>query len=162
MPREPGILTGARKSEILKLKWGEIDVRHKQIRLQISKTGQKSIYLSPPMLELLERIPRIKDNPYVFCGKKEGTHLVNIKDPWGKIRKAAKMEHWHLHDFRHSYASTAVVGGHYLMSVGKILGHKNLKTTQRYAHLANDPVQTANDAISQKIAASMAQKKENF
>jgi len=149
------ILSGARKNEILHLKWKDIDLRYKFIRLQSSKTGQKTIYLSPPMIELLNSIPRMEGNPYVFCGKKQGQPLDNIKDAWGKIRKAAGMEHWRLHDFRHNYASTAVLDGCHLMVVGKILGHKNTKTTERYAHLANTPVQLANDAVSLQIAASL-------
>jgi len=86
------ILTGARRSEILTLKWNNVDFERKLIRLQESKTGQKTIYLSAPAMQLLTEIPRIENNPYVICGKKEGAHLVNIKTPWNKIRKNAGLE----------------------------------------------------------------------
>jgi integrase len=152
------ILTGARCSEILTLKWQDVDFERKLIRLQKSKTGQKTIYLSAPALQLLSEIPRIQDNPFVICGKKEGSHLVNIKDPWGEIRKDAGLSDVRIHDLRHNFASTAVGTGHHLKVIGSLLGHANTKTTERYAHLANDPLQTANEAISNKILDAMTNK----
>lgn len=157
------LLTGARCDEILTLKWIDVDYERKLIRLQESKTGQKTIYLSAPALQLLQSIPRIEGNPYVICGKKEGTHLVNIKDPWGKIRKAAGLTDVRIHDLRHNYASTAVASGYHLKVIGSLLGHANTKTTERYAHLANDPLQTANEAVGRKIldALTTKPKKDN-
>lgn len=148
-------LTGARSNEILTLKWDNVDFERKLIRLQESKTGQKTIYLSAPALQVLSQIPRIEGNPYVICGKKEGAHLVNIKDPWIEIRKNAKLQDLRLHDLRHNYASTAVAAGHHLKIIGSLLGHSETKTTERYAHLANDPLQTANEAISNRILDAM-------
>jgi len=152
------LLTGARCNEILTLRWEDIIFERKLIRLQESKTGQKTIYLSAPALQLLTEIPRIENNPYVICGKKEGAHLVNIKDPWSEIRKNAGLEDVRLHDLRHNYASTAVASGHHLKVIGSLLGHADTKTTERYAHLANDPLQTANEAISKKILDAMTTK----
>ncbi|MCD8566595.1 MAG: site-specific integrase [Alphaproteobacteria bacterium] len=149
------IFTGARRNEILTLKWENVDFQNRQLRLQESKTGQKSIYLSAPALQLLSTIPRVEGNPYVICGKNEGEHLVNIKNPWGKIRKKAGLEKLRLHDLRHNYASTAVATGHHLKVVGALLGHSEIKTTERYAHLANDPVQTANETVSNRILNAM-------
>ncbi len=149
------LLTGARCNEILTLKWSDVDFSRKLIRLQESKTGQKTIYLSASALQLLSEIPRIEDNPYVICGKKEGSHLVNIKDPWGDIRKKAGLTDVRIHDLRHNYASTAVASGHHLKVIGSLLGHSNTKTTERYSHLANDPLQTANEAISKRILDAM-------
>lgn len=149
------ILTGARRNEILTLKWEDINFKYRLIRLQESKTGQKTIYLSAPALQLLSEIPRIDGNPYVICGLKAGTHLINIKSAWGKIRRDAGLEGVRLHDLRHNYASTAVTSGHHLKIIGSLLGHKETKTTERYAHLANDPLQTANEAISKRIMDSM-------
>lgn len=152
------LLTGARCNEILSLKWADVDFERKLIRLQVSKTGQKTIYLSAPALQLLSALPRIEDNPYVICGKKEGSHLVNIKDPWDEIRTAAKLTDVRIHDLRHNYASTAIASGHHLKVIGSLLGHSDTKTTERYAHLANDPLQTANETISKKILDAMTSK----
>lgn len=149
------ILTGARRSEILTLKWENVDFQNKLIRLQESKTGQKTIYLSAPALQVLSEIPRMENNPYVICGKKEGTHLVNIKDPWNEIRKNAGLDDVRLHDLRHNYASMAVASGHHLKVIGSLLGHADTQTTERYAHLADDPLQAANEAISNRILNAM-------
>lgn len=152
------ILTGARRNEILTLKWSDVDFECNLIRLQESKTGQKTIYLSAPALQVLGEIPRIKGNPYVICGKKEGAHLVNIKDPWMEIRENAGLEGVRIHDIRHNYASTAIITGHHLKVVGALLSHQSSKTTERYMHLSNDPVQSANEAISTRIQATMTTK----
>lgn len=152
------ILTGARSGEILSLKWEDVDFKNKIIRLQESKTGQKTIHLSAPALQILQEIPRIEDNPYVICGKKDGTHLINIKDPWTEIREIADLDDVRIHDLRHNYASTAVTTGHHLKVIGSLLGHADTKTTERYAHLANDPLQTANEAISGRILEAMTKK----
>lgn len=149
------ILTGARCSEILTLQWKDVDFERRLIRLQESKTGQKTIYLSAPALQLLSEIPRIEENPFVICGKNEGAHLVNIKDPWRKIRKNAGLEDVRIHDLRHNFASTAVASGHHLKIIGSLLGHTDTQTTERYAHLSNDPLQTANEAISKRILDAM-------
>lgn len=149
------LLTGARVNEILTLQHKDVDFKHKLVRLQESKTGQKTIYLSAPALQLLSEIPHIKGNPYVICGKNEGAHLINIKDPWREIRKNAGLEDVRLHDLRHNYASTAVTAGHHLKVIGSLLGHADTQTTERYAHLANDPLQTANEAISNRILDAM-------
>ena len=152
------LLTGARCNEILTLKWDDVDFVRRLIRLQESKTGQKTIYLSAPALQLLSEIARIEDNPFVICGRNEGAHLVNIKDPWIEIRKNAGLEDVRIHDLRHNYASTAVASGQHLKVIGTLLGHANTKTTERYAHLANDPLQTANETISKKILDAMTTK----
>ncbi len=149
------ILTGARCNEILTLQWRDVDFQNRLIRLQESKTGQKTIFLSAPALQILTEIPRIANNPFVICGQKEGSHLVNIKDPWRKIRKNAGLEDVRIHDLRHNFASSGVASGHHLKIIGSLLGHADTATTERYAHLANDPLQTANEAISSRILAAM-------
>ncbi|NCC61284.1 MAG: DUF4102 domain-containing protein [Verrucomicrobiae bacterium] len=152
------ILTGARLNEILTLKWDEVDLKNKQIRLGDSKTGAKSIYLSAPARKVLSEIPKIEENPYVICGRFGDSHLVNLTKPWKIIRKRAGMPDLRLHDLRHNFASTAVVTGHHLKIVGALLGHADTQTTERYAHLANDPLQNASESISQRILTAMTTK----
>jgi len=148
-------LTGARLSEILTLQWEHVYFDRQQLRLPDSKTGQKSIYLNAPTLEVLAAIPRLEDNPYVICGEKPGAHLVNLQRPWQRIRKAAGLENVRLHDLRHSFASVAVGGGMSLPVIGALLGHSQPQTTQRYAHLSADPLKAASDAVGERIAAAM-------
>ena len=70
---------------------------------------------------------------------------------WKKICKLAELKDFRLHDLRHTYASFAVSGGFSLPIIAKMLGHADIKTTERYAHLHQDPVKKAIDDVSLKI-----------
>jgi integrase len=120
-----------------------------------SKTGRKTIRLNAPALALLHEIPRLDGNAYVICGERPWRHLVNLEKPWRRIRAAAKLDDVRLHDLRHSYASVAASGGQSLIIIGKLLGHSQPATTARYAHLADDPVKAASEAVGRHIAAAM-------
>jgi integrase len=149
------ILTGARMNEILTLRWEYVDFENGLLRLPDSKTGQKVIFLSPPAIEILEQLPRYENNPHVIIGHKTGMHLVNLRKPWGRIRNAAGINDVRIHDLRHSFASIAASSGMPLPMIGKLLGHSQVSTTQRYAHLADDPLREANNAIGEEIAKVM-------
>ena len=146
------VFTGARKSEILTLRWEWVDFEKKTLNLPDSKTGRKTIYLNAPALEVLSNIPRMEENPYVIVGAKAGQRLVNIQKPWNRVRIDAGMPDLRLHDLRHTFASIAVMGGMSLPMVGALLGHRHAKTTQRYAHLAGDPLHAATEKIGKKMA----------
>ena len=96
-------------------------------------------------------LPRIEGNPFVIVGRKTGSHLVNIRKPWYRIRKAADIEDVRIHDLRHSFASIAVSGGLTLPLIGKLLGHRKSATTERYAHLADNPVRAANEEVAKLL-----------
>lgn len=145
------MFTAARCSEIRTAKWDWVDFSAGELRLPDSKTGQKTIYLSAPALEILNDLPREEGNPYIICGKKPGSHLVNYKDPWARIKKTAGLEDVRPHDLRHSFASIAVSGGMSLPMIGALLGHTQAQTTARYAHLASDPLKAAAGAVSAKL-----------
>ena len=147
--------TGARLNEILTLRWEHVSEEHQCLMLPDSKTGRKAIHLNAPALALLQTIPRLEGNPYVICGEKAGQHLVNIEKPWRRIRAAAKLDDVRLHDLRHSFASVAASGGQSLVIIAKMLGHSQPSTTARYAHLADDPVKAASDAVGRHIATAM-------
>jgi integrase len=149
------ILTGCRKSEILTLQWDYIDFDRAFLRLPDSKTGEKIVPLGAPALELLTSLPRIEGNLFVMPGEKEGRHLVGIPKVWERIRKRAKLDGVRLHDLRHSFASVGAGAGMGLPIVGKLLGHRDPKTTARYAHIADDPAKAAADRISGTIAAAL-------
>ena len=149
------ILTGCRKSEILTLQWEHVDFERAFLRLPDSKTGEKVIPLGAPALELLASLTRIEDNPYVLPGEKEGQHLVGLPRAWGRIRSRANLQGVRLHDLRHSFASVGAGAGMGLPIVGKLLGHRDPKTTARYAHIGDAPAKAAADRISGTIAAAM-------
>ncbi|MDA9976071.1 site-specific integrase [Alphaproteobacteria bacterium] len=147
--------TGCRVSEILSLQWAQVDFDRAMLHLADSKTGQKPVFLSPPALEVLAGLPRVEGNPHVIVGARKGSSLVNIRKPWGRIRERAGLNDVRLHDLRHTYASAAAAGGLSLPMIGRLLGHTQAVTTQRYAHLAADPVRAAADAIGNRLAAAM-------
>jgi integrase len=121
-------------------------------RLPDSKTGAKTIHLPPPALEVLAGLPRLEGNPYVLGARRSTTF---IEKPWRAIREAAALADVRLHDLRHAFASVAASAGLGLPIIGKMLGHTQAQTTQRYAHLANDPVKAAAATVAGKIAAAM-------
>jgi integrase len=149
------ILTGARLGEILQLRWAHVDIEQSALRLPDSKTGRKTIWLNPPALEVMASLPRIDDNPFVFVGQRERSHLVNMQKVWKRICCRAGIANARIHDLRHSYASVAVASGVGLYLTGKILGHLRNTTTERYAHLADDPVRQANDLVGRRIDEAM-------
>jgi integrase len=134
------VLTGCRKSELLNLKWSHVDQAYSCLRLPASKTGAKIVPLGAAALALLDPLPRLAGNPYVFPGAKAGGHLVGLPRFFEGVRRRADLGDVRLHDLRHSFASAGAAGGLSLPLIGALLGHKDPKTTQRYAHLADDPV----------------------
>lgn len=149
------IFTGARLREILNLEWEWVDLERAVLNLPLSKTGKKVIHLPPPALSILASLPRTEKNPFVIVGERPGRPLVNLQKPWTRIRNKAGLQNVRIHDLRHSFASVGASGGASLLVIGKLLGHARQSTTERYAHLAADPVKAAADAIGERIAAAM-------
>lgn len=149
------VFTGARLSEILTLEWAWVNTKKGEARLPDSKTGAKNLQLPPPALAVLESLPRVKGNPYVIVGAKPEAHLVNLQKPWREIRKQAKLPDLRIHDLRHAFASVAASSGMALPIIGKMLGHTQPATTQRYAHLQDDPVKAAAASVANQISADM-------
>ena len=123
-----------------------------EARLPDSKTVAKTIHLPPPALEVLAGLPRLEGNPYVLGGRRSTTF---IEKPWRVIRELAGLRDVRLHDLRHAFASVAASAGMGLPIIGKMLGHTQAQTTQRYAHLASDSVKAEAAAVAGKIAAAM-------
>lgn len=147
--------TGARKSEIARLTWSEVDFDRACLRLADSKTGAKVIPLGPPALAILSGLKRSSGGEFVFPAEVPGRPFQGTEKVWRKVRAAAELRDVRLHDLRHSFASVALLAGDSLSLIGKLLGHKDVKTTARYAHLADDPLRAASDRISSAIARSM-------
>jgi integrase len=145
------MLTGCRLGEIMTLKWDYVDLRAREFRLPDSKTGAKVIHFGKAVADVLKKIERIEDNPWVITGKKEGARLTDLQHPWRRIRARAGLPDLRIHDLRHSYASGALALGEGLPMIGKLLGHTQVQTTARYAHLANDPVKAAAGKVSDFI-----------
>jgi integrase len=169
------ILTGARLGEILTLRWQDVDFERGQAVLSDHKSmttgrsGTKTIHLNPAAMEVLGGLHRIEGNPYIIVGDREGRHLVNLRKIWVRIRDAAALEPYvlpngkvepvRIHDLRHSFASALTNNaGANLLMIGKLLGHSNPSTTQRYAHLLPDQIKRHNDMAGKRIATAMSGK----
>ena len=149
------MLTGCRRNEILSLRWEDVDPAANELHLRDSKTGARTVSLSPEAVKVLAEVPRVADNPFVILGRIKGTHLRNINDPWKIIRERAGLEDVRLHDLRHSFASRALALGESLPMIGKLLGHSRIETTARYAHLARESVHESAARIADSIAADL-------
>jgi integrase len=153
------IFTGCRRDEILKLRWNDVDLDRTMIRLPDSKTGPRTVYLSAPAISVLASLPRIAKNPFVIVGDRDQQHLVNLRKAWVRVCKVARLKGVRLHDLRHSFASVGVSGGASLPIIGRLLGHSKAATTEKYSHLAADPVRAANEAVGNQIEAMMRGRK---
>jgi integrase len=147
------LFTGCRLREILHTRWEDIDFERGLLVLPESKTGKRFVVLNGPALDILSELERL--GPYVIAGDKPEKPRSDLKRPWDRITKHAKLEGLRLHDLRHSFASIGAGGGMGLPIVGKLLGHTQAQTTARYAHLDNDPLKRASEQIAGTIAAAL-------
>ena len=145
------MLTGCRLSEIQKLRWEYVDLDAGELRLPDTKTGGRAVPLAPSAVRLLESLPRDEDNPWVIVGKKRDSYLTDLQHPWRRIRERAELPDVRIHDLRHSFASRALALGEGLPMIGKLLGHTQVQTTARYAHLARDTVKASATRIGDSI-----------
>ncbi len=145
------MLTGCRRSEIQRLRWEHVDLHAGELRLPDTKTGGRTIPLAPSAVRLLASLPRQDDNPWVIVGRRRGAHLTDLERPWRRIRARAALHDVRLHDLRHSFASRALALGEGLPMIGKLLGHTQVQTTARYAHLARDTMKASVARIGDSI-----------
>lgn len=129
------LLTGCRLSEIQYLKWSYI--RDEIIYLPDAKTGPRRVHISPRAQAILRHIERFPDNPYVIVGIVPEQAVTDLQKPWRRIRQEAGITDVRIHDLRHTYASIAAMSGQSLYTIGKLIGHTQVQSTARYAHLAD-------------------------
>jgi integrase len=149
------MLTGCRPGEAMQAQWPELD---KEPGLWVKPSAhvkQRKVHrlpLSPAALELVERLrkKRRSADGWVFPGDIAGEPLKAIHHVWDFVRKRTGIQ-GRPYDLRHSYASVGAGGGLSLLIIGKLLGHTQQRTTQRYAHLADDPLKEAADKIGAVI-----------
>ena len=149
------IFTGARLREILHLKWEQIDFERGLLLLPTSKTGKKTIVLNAPALAILNGLPRASS--FVIAGTSADSPRSDLKKPWKAVAVRAGLMGVRIHDLRHTHASVGAGAGLGLPIIGKLLGHTQSATTQRYAHLDNDPLKKASEHIGSRLAAAMGE-----
>jgi len=143
------LYTGCRVSEILNLKWENVHLSDSYIHLPDTKTGEGARPLNQKAIDLLSSMTPKEGNPYVFYGKVPGQPIVEIKRAWGTILKRADIKDFRIHDLRHSFASFALKKGVPLVHVSKLLGHRNIATTMRYAHLELEQLKESTNIVNQ-------------
>ncbi len=144
--------TGMRKSEILNLKWDNVDLKHGFILLDRTKNGdRREIPINETLKINLESLPRHINSDYVFCEQKKGNRYGNIKRSFATVCTRAKLLDFHFHDMRHTFASHLVMAGVDITTVSRLLGHKDIKMTLRYSHLAPAHMRNAVDKLNSAL-----------
>ena len=145
------LLTGQRKSEILSMKWADVNFDQGVWRIPETKPGRPHLLPLPtPAREILEKLPRMSESEWVFPGQ-AGNHLVNINKAWSRIKEKAKLQDVRIHDLRRTLGSYLAASGDSLIVIGKALGHTQPQTTAVYARLNLEPVRAALEANAQRM-----------
>jgi integrase len=158
------LLTGCRKSEALSAAWWQFDLGRSTWTKPSAHTKQKKIHYVPlskaasHLLTEMKEKPKAKVSPqdYLFPGKFKGSHLQDLKSDWKLLTAAAKLENVRVHDLRHTFASHLASSGVPLAVVGKLLGHTQSTTTERYAHLAESPLREATELMGKLVSSKSA------
>jgi integrase len=147
------LFTGCRLREILHLRWAEVDFDRAMLFLADSKTGRKPVVLSSAALVVLKSLARL--GLYTIPGANPDRPRHDLKKPWAAITRRAGLEGVRLHDLRHSFAAIGAGNGLGLPVIGKLLGHRSVETTARYAHLDPNPLRHAANLIADQLAAAV-------
>ncbi len=154
------MLTGARLSEILELRWREIGALTEDgasARIRDSKTGPRTLWLGPEAARVLAALPRIEGRERVFPEDLTWSRLNTV---WHAVREEAGLPGLRIHDCRHTYASQGVMNGVGLATVGALLGHRRRETTAIYAHLDDAALRDAAERAAGVIARHMGYRAE--
>lgn len=151
------LLTGARVSELLRAEWRHIDLDNRRWLIPTSKTGvARHVPLPQPAIDVIKALPRFDRCPYLLPNPRTKKPFTDIKRPWQTARRQAGLHDLRVHDLRHSAASNMINEGYDLYAVGKVLGHANHASTQRYSHLANDRLLAAVEAGAKRLNVAWA------
>ena len=152
------LLTGARKRELLEAKWRDVDLERRIWTVPLSKSGKpRYIPLSDAALEVLKQLPRWDGCPYVVPNPKDRQPFTCFYRSWNTARINAGLPDLRVHDIRHSTASNLVNNGVSILEVAKILGHAQIRTTERYSHLTQDTLLTAVNIAATATGVNWAQ-----
>ena len=152
------MLTGCRAGEVLTLKWSDVDRKSGELRLRDAKTGARMVPLTPAALEVLAGVKRVRGSPWVFPGKRPDRHLRHLNPHWYRVRERAEVEDVRIHDLRHSFASRALAVGLALPMIGRLLGHTDIGSTARYAHLSREAEKVAVARVGDSIEADIVRR----
>jgi len=149
------LFTGCRLREILHLQWDYVDFERGMLFLPDSKTGRKPVILSSTAMAVLSSLPQV--GTFIIAGSNNFRPRHDLQRPWHAVAKRAGLQGVRLHDLRHSFAATGAGSGLGLPVIGKLLGHRSLETTSRYAHLDQNPLRIAANRIADQLAEAMGE-----
>lgn len=155
------ILTGARKREVLDATWVDIDFEQRLWRIPKTKSGKiRYIPLSVEALRVLNelRVKAVAGREHIFANPATGKPFISIFYSWDACRKRAGLPEFRIHDLRHSFASFLVNAGRSLYEVQQLLGHADIRTTSRYAHLSRDTLREAVEVVPLGLRAAHSRK----
>jgi integrase len=143
------LLLGCRKRELLDAQWCDVDLERRNWYIPLSKSGRpRNVPLSAKAVEVLQKLPRWPGCPYVVPNPETLKPFGNLYCCWDTARRRAGLPDVRMHDLRHSFASNLVNAGQSIYVVSKLLGHTQVKTTQRYSHLSDATLLSAMDAAA--------------
>ena len=143
------MFTGCRRNEVLRLRWGAVDLERRVLWLGETKNGPKVVPLNSASVDVLEAQTRLLGNPFVFPSPvKPGAPLADVKGVWSRIRQRARLSDVRLHDLRHNFAATAAAGGQSLHQISQLLGRQQPRTTARYSDMLQDPKRQASEQVA--------------
>jgi len=146
------LLTGLRKTEVLRTRWEEIDLARGELRVPETKSGRSHVVpLSDPALEVLRSVPRQSGNPYVICGAHRGEHLKGFAKAWRRIRRRADLEDVTVHDLRRTVGSWLANSGFSVQLIGRVLNHSDPAATEIYARLQEEAPRAALEAHAEEL-----------
>ena len=149
------IYTGGRQSELLNLKWENVDFRRRQITFMDTKNGtNRTVGMAPAAYEVLKKHPHHLKSNLVFPSATDLSNPVTVYKPWGRARKKAGLEDVRFHDLRHTTASHLAMSGASLHDIATVLGHRTLAMVQRYAHLTQAHTAKAMNTMADHIESS--------
>jgi integrase len=145
--------TGMRRGEILTLEWDKhIDLKHNLILLDKTKNGKRrEIPINTTLRVTLKNVVRRLDIPYIFYDPATGKPYKDVKRSFKTACRRAKIKDFRFHDLRHTFASHLIMAGVDLTTAKELLGHKDIKMTLRYAHLAPSHMIKAVDLLDKKL-----------
>ena len=149
------LLTGCRRSEILSLRWTEIDWSNSCLRLPDSKTGAKVVAIGTAVIEVLKGIEKLSGNQFVLPAMRGNGHYTGLQKDWDTIRTLAGIKDVRLHDLRRTFGSTAAIQGKSLFTIGQLLGHVDQKTTAIYTHLTETVIRDAAESTSEELGVNL-------
>jgi integrase len=147
------MLTGARVGEVRQARFEDFNLEHLSWTKPATTTKQRRVHRVPISDEAAaivrqRRVTVVKGSPWLFPGDIPGQPVQEIRRFWARIQEEIGINDVRIHDLRHTFASLLVSGGASLEMIGKLLGHSQMQTTQRYAHLMDSPLRAGVGAVA--------------